>query len=322
MFEYIKINKNVFYYLVIVAFFLSFNKWDTVLIGITNLVFSIFYIILSYFIILIIFNLVASWYGLYISLDLVIAELKMLFSTRSMKFRQIYMFIIIYALIIIFLSFIFRNNLFLLLIFLIFITFFYYISLKNFLNKDKGLNITIIRRLNLSYIISIVISIISLGFLVPIIFSMKPIVIEYKRIGRNKNLEVSNNELIRIFLISMTIIWLIFSIIKYLASISPIIYGFTTYFFYFLLFFTYLSIIPLGIILSPFISVRSGYSYSNKFIGDILILSQTPFYLSSISILALLPIFSLIFNPIEIMVFISAIFFIIWIRKNFDSLAK
>jgi len=204
------------------------------------------------------------------------------------------------------------------------ILFFYnYIKqLKIKSSKKEQLNFTYIKRHNLSYIITIIISIITLGLFVPIIFSMKPIVIEYKRIGRSKNIEVRNDELLRIFLISTIILWIIYSSIKYISYYSPLLYGFVYYFFNFLFFFTYSSIIPIGILLSPLLSIRKGYTYPNKFIGDILILSSTPFYIASVVTIALLPIFSIIFNPIEVIIFSLAVFSVIWIRKQFDVLTK
>ncbi|BFI73437.1 hypothetical protein YN1_4240 [Nanoarchaeota archaeon] len=320
MFEYVKINRNIIYYLIIIGFFLSFNHWDNLFIGITNLFFAVIFSIIYYLIILIVFNFVSSFYGLYISLDFVIAELKILYYKFSKK--PYYYFLIF---ILIFLFFIFRHNLFVFIILSFIIIFFFYLFITNLDKKEKEkqqIGYTFIRRINMSYWISIIISIITFGFYVPIIFSMKPIVIEYKRLGKSKNLEVSNNEIIRIFLISMLILWIIFSSIKYLSSITSILYGFTTYFYYFLTFFTYTSIIPIGILLSPYISVSKGYYYTNKFIGDLLILSSTPFYISTIVVVSLLPIFSIIFNPFEVVIFSILIFTIIWVRKQFDVLTK
>jgi hypothetical protein len=162
----------------------------------------------------------------------------------------------------------------------------------------------------------------TLGLFVPVVLSMKPIIIEHKRLGKSKNIEVRNDELLRIFLLSTILLWIIYSSIKYISYYSTLLYGFVYYFFNFLFFFTYTSIIPIGILLSPYLSIRRGYVYSNKFIGDILILSNTPFYIASIVTIALLPIFSIIFTPLEVIIFSLAIFSIIWIRKQFDVLTK
>jgi len=321
MFEYIKIDRKIVYYLIIIGFFLSFNHWDNLFVGLANLFFSIIYTIISYFIFLFIFNLVSSFYGLYIYLDNVIAELKILFYKRESYAFFYYLLIILETI----LFFIFRNNLFVYVMVSFFVILFFYNYIKQLKiksSKSQQLNFTYIRRHNLSYIITIIISIITLGLFVPIIFSMKPIVIEYKRLGRSKNVEVRNDELLRIFLISTIILWIIYSSIKYISYYSTLLYGFVYYFFNFLFFFTYSSIIPIGILLSPFLSIRRGYVYSNKFIGDTLILSNTPFYLASIVTIALLPIFSIIFSPIEVIIFSLAIFSIIWIRKQFDVLTK
>jgi hypothetical protein len=321
MFEYIKIDRRIIYYLTIIGFFLSFNHWDNLFIGLSNLFFSVIYTIISYFIFLFIFNLVSSFYGLYIYLDNVIAELKILFYKRESYAFFYYLLIILEVI----LFFIFRHNLFVYVMISFFVILFFYNYIKQLKiksSKKEQLNFTYIRRHNLSYIITIIISIITLGLFVPIIFSMKPIVIEYKRIGRSKNIEVRNDELLRIFLISTIILWIIYSSIKYISYYSALLYGFVYYFFNFLFFFTYSSIIPIGILLSPFLSIRMGYTYPNKFIGDILILSSTPFYIASVVTIALLPIFSIIFNPIEVIIFSLAVFSIIWIRKQFDVLTK
>ena len=321
MFEYIKIDRRIVYYLIIIGFFLSFNHWDNLFIGLANLFFSIIYTIISYFIFLFIFNLVSSFYGLYIYLDNVIAELKILFYKREPYLFFYYLLIILEVI----LFFIFRYNLFVYVIISIFVILFFYNYIKQLkikISKKTELNFAYIRRHNLSYIITIIISIITLGLFVPVIFSMKPIVIEYKRLGRNKNIEVRNDELFRIFLFSTIILWIIYSSIKYISYYSTLLYGFVYYFFNFLFFFTYSSIIPVGILLSPYLSIRKGYVYSNKFIGDILILSNTPFYIASIVTIALLPIFSIIFSPIEVIIFSLAVFSIIWIRRQFDVLTK
>jgi hypothetical protein len=321
MFEYIKIDRRIIYYLIIIGFFLSFNHWDNLFIGLSNLFFSIIYTIISYFIFLFIFNLVSSFYGLYIYLDNVIVELKILLYKRESYAFFYYLLIILEVI----LFFIFRHNLFVYVMISFFVILFFYNYIKQLKiksSKKEQLNFTYIKRHNLSYIITIIISIITLGLFVPIIFSMKPIVIEYKRIGRSKNIEVRNDELLRIFLISTIILWIIYSSIKYISYYSPLLYGFIYYFFNFLFFFTYSSIIPIGILLSPYLSIRKGYTYSNKFIGDILILSSTPFYIASVVTVALLPIFSIIFNPIEVIIFSLAVFSVIWIRKQFDVLTK
>jgi len=321
MFEYIKIDRRIVYYLIIIGFFLSFNHWDNLFIGLANLFFSIIYTIISYFVFLFIFNLVSSFYGLYIYLDNVIAELKILFY-KIESYSFFYYLLIILEVI---LFFIFRYNLFVYIIISIFVILFFYNYIKQLKiksSKKTELNFAYIKRHNLSYIITIIISIITLGLFVPVIFSMKPIVIEYKRLGRNRNIEVRNDELLRIFLFSTIILWIIYSSIKYISYYSTLLYGFVYYFFNFLFFFTYSSIIPVGILLSPYLSIRRGYLYSNKFIGDILILSNTPFYIASIVTIALLPIFSIIFSPIEVIIFSLAVFSIIWIRRQFDVLTK
>jgi len=321
MFEYIKIDRRIIYYLIIVGFFLSFNHWDNLFIGLANLFFSVIYTIISYFILLFIFNLVSSFYGLYIYLDNVIAELKILFYKRE-SYAFFYYLLIILEII---LFFIFRYNLFVYVMVSFFVILFFYNYIKQLKiksSKTQQINFTYISRHNLSYIITIIVSIITLGLFVPIIFSMKPIVIEYKRLGRSKNIEVRNDELLRIFLFSTIMLWIIYSSIKYISYYSTLLYGFVYYFFNFLFFFTYSSIIPIGILLSPYLSIRKGYVYSNKFIGDILILSSTPFYIASVVTVALLPIFSILFNPIEVIIFSLAVFSVIWIRRQFDVLTK
>ncbi|MGC9079422.1 MAG: hypothetical protein ACP5G1_01650 [Nanopusillaceae archaeon] len=319
MFEYIKIDRNVVYYLIIVAFFLSFNSWYTIQLGIINLLFSIIFTFLSYLITLFIFNIVGSWYGLYINLPLVTAEIKKLIYPRENPLEKI--FIPIIALIILF--FLFNNDLFLLVVSYLLFLLFYRIYLERSKKEKKDtINITIAKRINLSYILTIFISLISFGYFVPIIFSLKPVIIEYKRIGRSRNLEVSNSELIRIVFISLLLLWIFYSYLKYFSTINPLLFGFTKYFFYYLFFFTYMSIIPLGMILSPYISIRRGYSYSNKFIGDILIISKLQFYIPMLITLSLLPIFSIIFNPIQVIIITFLIFSVIWLRKTFDAIVS
>jgi len=321
MFEYIKIDRRIIYYLIIVGFFLSFNHWDNLFIGLSNLFFSTIYTIISYFIFLFVFNLVSSFYGLYIYLDNVIAELKILFYKKE-SYTFFYYLLIILEII---LFFIFRYNLFVYVMISFFIILFFYNYIKQLKiksSKSEQLSFTYIKRHNLSYIITIIISILTLGLFIPVVFSMKPIIIEYKRLGRSKNIEVRNDELLRIFLFSTILLWIIYSSIKYISYYSTLLYGFVYYFFNFLFFFTYTSIIPIGILLSPYLSIRRGYVYSNKFIGDILILSNTPFYIASIVTIILLPIFSMIFTPLEVIIFSLAIFSIIWIRKQFDVLTK
>jgi len=321
MFEYIKIDRRIIYYLIIVGFFLSFNHWDNLFIGLSNLFFSTIYTIISYFIFLFVFNLVSSFYGLYIYLDNVIAELKISFYKKESYTFFYYLLIILE----IFLFFIFRYNLFLYVMISIFVILFFYNYIKQLKiksSKSEQLNFTYIKRHNLSYTITIIISILTLGLFIPVVFSMKPIITEYKRLGRSKNIEVRNDELLRIFLFSTIILWIIYSSIKYISYYSTLLYGFVYYFFNFLFFFTYTSIIPIGILLSPYLSIRRGYIYSNKFIGDILILSNTPFYIASIVTIALLPIFSIIFTPLEVIIFSLVIFSIIWIRKQFEVLTK
>ncbi|WP_231433956.1 hypothetical protein [Candidatus Nanopusillus massiliensis] len=132
---------------------------------------------------------------------------------------------------------------------------------------------------------------------------MKPIVVEYKRIGRSKNIEVRNDEIIMdIFDFYNNIMDNIF-INKIYIKLFSIIKWFCLLFLLFLIFlYIYINNTNRDIIIST-LQMRKGYTYPNKFIGDILILSTTPFYIASVLTIALLPIFSIIFNPIEVIIF-------------------
>lgn len=252
-------RKNILIYLILIGFLLSFNRWDSLEIGLYNLIFSIIFSIIFFFLIEYIFKIIGNYYGLDIELELL---------SISKKIRK------------------------------------YIFWKREFIEKTK--------KLSLSTIITSIVGFLSLGYIVPILFTIKPIIIESKRIGRSKNLEVGE-EIKRIIFFSFMFLWLIFSIIKYFSSFSIIIFGFIDYFYRFLMFFTYFSILPLQLLLLPIIN-KFGYEYDNMHIGDRLLASTTPFYVATVISILVLPILSLILDPISLIIIIAILYTITWLR--------
>ncbi len=300
MFDIIKIERTTIIYLILIGTFLSANKWFNLYMGIINTIFSIIYSIISFFIILVIFNLVASFYGLYINFNTINIERKYSYSIYNQPFSAL-----IYKI------FNKKTNLESPSISK------FNMGIIEYIYKSINLYVEVQKKINLSYLLTIILFILTIGFITPIIFSMNYIVIQSRRLGKSRSLEVQFSELIRIFFFSMIILWTLFSMLKYYSVISPIIYGFIEYFFYFLTYFTYFSIIPIGILLSPILTPK-GYSYKSKPIGDILLMSTKPFYVSLIIVVVLLPILSFFFPPILNIIFIMIIFPIIWLRLMFE----
>lgn len=182
----------------------------------------------------------------------------------------------------------------------------YVLLKKEFVERD--------RIIDFSYLFTIILGFITFGYIVPILFSINPIIIESKRIGKSKSLE-AGEEVKRIIFFGFLSLWVIFSIIKYFSQFSPILYGFTDYFFRFLLYLTYFSIIPWQLIFTPFIS-KYGYTYGNMDMGDRLFVSTDSFLLGVTISLLFIPIFSLFLDPITTLLLSLLIYGIIWLRYS------
>lgn len=170
------------------------------------------------------------------------------------------------------------------------------------------------QKIGISFIITGFIGILTLGRFVPMIFGLKPIVIESKRIGKSKNLEVSIGELNKIIFLSIIFLWIIASTLKYFSPYSAILDGFLMYFSRFLIFFTYSSIIPWNYLLAGILGLKLGYNFNNRSIGDNLFTSLTRFYFASSITVSIVPILFLILDPISSLIISIAIFSAIWIR--------
>lgn len=261
------LSKKIILYLIILAFFLSFDKWDTLLIGLSNLFFAILYTIFTFVILKWVYYIVASYFGLVIDFDLIEIE-------KSIK---------------------------------------YYDHFKKEVVEKK-------KRYNLSYILTIILGILSAGYLLPIILSPDFIIIESKRLGKSKNIEVTYSEKAKIVFLSTIFIWIIFSIIKYLTSLGPIFAGLTYYMYKFLFYYTISSIIPFCLILTPIISSKLKYKYLKISIGDNYFMTRKPFLIASTITLLFLAIFSLILHPILLFFAAIIIYSVIWLRKYVESI--
>lgn len=261
------LNKNIFLYLIIIAFFLSFHKWDNLFTGISNFLFSIIYVVVSFLLIKIIFNTISSLYGITCEFDVIYIE----------KAKKYY----------------------------------------DFSKKDTR---EVKKRYNFSYILTFLIGILSAGFLLPILLSLDFIVIESKRLGKSKYINVTYSEKAKIIFLSLITAWILFSIIKYLSSIGSIFYGFIYYLHKFLLYYTISSIIPFCFILSPIISSKMEYKYLKTSIGDIFLLTKKPFLIASTSVLLFLSVFSIVLDPILLILISFIIYLVVWLRKTAETI--
>jgi len=261
------IKKEILIYLFIISFFLSFNKYDTLLMGITNLFFSFISSLIAYFLILYVYSLISSYYGIVVDFGLITAE-------KEIKK--------------------------------------YDYSKKEVVSSKK--------RLNISYILTFLFGFLSAGYLTPIILSLNTIVIESKRIGKAKGLDVSFEEKTKIIFIGNLIIWVIFSIIRYFAGLSVVLEGIIDYLFKFLFYYTIFSILPIAFILIPIISEKMGYNFKSISVGDNFIYTKNPFLIASSITIIFLPIFSLFLHPFFVIILSLITYSVIWLREYAKSI--
>ncbi|MEM1687854.1 MAG: hypothetical protein QW483_00755 [Nanopusillaceae archaeon] len=261
------LDKKIILYLAIIAFFLSFDKWDSIFIGISNFIFSLVYTIVAFTILKLVYSLVSSYYGLFV-------DFKLLEIEKSIKT---------------------------------------YNHIKKEIVEKK-------KRINLSYVLTLIFSFLSAGFLIPILFSLDFLVIESKRLGKSKNLEVTYSEKAKIIFLSTIFVWIIFSILKYLSFFGTIFVGFAYYTYKFLFYYTVSSIIPFCLILTPLISSKMGYKYLRISIGDIYLMTKKPFLVASTITLLFLSIFSLIIHPILLLLASIIIYGVFWLRKYAETI--
>jgi len=261
------IKKEMLIYLFIISFFLSFNKYDTLLIGITNLLFSFISCIIGYLLILYIYSLISSYYGLIIDFGLVEAEKE--------------------------------------------------IKKYDYFKKEV---ISYKKKLNISYILTLLLGFLSAGYFTPVVFSLNTIIIESKRIGKTKRPGVSFEEKTKIIFIGTLIVWIIFSIIKYFTNLSVILEGIINYLFKFLFYYTISSVLPISFALIPIISEKWGYTFKSISIGDNFIYTKNPFLIASSITLIFLPMFSIFLHPILVIILSLIIYSVIWLRKYAESI--
>jgi len=169
----------------------------------------------------------------------------------------------------------------------------------------------------LNYILTILFGLITNGLLYPINVSLRFIVIESKRIGKSKSLDPSFGEKIRIIFFSIFGMWLIYTVLKYVSWLNPVISAYAFYTYKFLLIFTISSIIPFGMILAPLVVKKFGYEFTTNFIGDLLIFSNRPTYAALVFTLIFLPIFSIFLDPVLFSVFVTIIYSVVWLRTKY-----
>ncbi|RIB35590.1 MAG: hypothetical protein BXU00_00595 [Candidatus Nanoclepta minutus] len=260
------INKKMLIYLFIIAFFLSFNKYDTLLIGIYNLLFSFLSSIISYLLILYVYRIVSFYYGILPDFSLIEIEKE--------------------------------------------------IKKYDYFKKEI---VTSKKTVNLSYLLTLLFGFLSSGYAIPILLSLNTIIIESRRIGKSKNIDVSFEEKTKIIFLGTLITWIIFSIIKYLSSLSLIIEGILEYMFKFLLYYTITSILPICFFLIPLISEKMKYSFKSISIGDNFIYTKNPFLIASSITLLFLPFLSIFLNPILVIILSLITYSIVWLRKYAET---
>ncbi|MEM4511435.1 MAG: hypothetical protein QXD25_01330 [Nanopusillaceae archaeon] len=259
------LNKKIILYLIILAFFFSFDKWYTLEIGLFNFIFASIYAIIAFIILKATYNLIASYYGLIIDFDLLEIE-KIIRRYDHIK--------------------------------------------KEIIEKKK--------KYNLSYILTFIIGFLSAGYIIPILFSLDFIVIESKRLGKSKSLEVTYSEKAKIIFLSTIFVWILFSILKYLSSFGAILFGFVHYMYKFVFYYTISSIIPFCLVLTQILS-KIGYKYLKISIGDTYLMTKKPFLIASTITLLFLSIFSLILHPV-LLIFASIIIYsVVWLRKYAET---
>lgn len=258
--------KKIILYLIILAFFLSFDKWYTIEIGLLNFIFASIYAIIAFIILKAAYNLIASYYGLVVDFDLLEIE------KTIKKYDHIK---------------------------------------KEVIEKKK--------KHNLSYFLTFIIGFLSAGYIIPILFSLDFIVIESKRLGKSKSLDITYSEKAKIVFLSTIFVWILFSILKYLSSFGAILFGFVHYMYKFLFYYTISSIIPFCLVLTKILS-KMGYRYLKISIGDIYLMTKKPFLIASTITLLFLSIFSLILHPL-LLIFASIIIYsVVWLRKYVETI--
>jgi len=261
------IKKELLIYLFIIAFFLSFNRYDTPIIGLVNLFFAFISTTIGYILVLYTYRLVSSYYGLIVDFSLIEAE-------KEIKK--------------------------------------YDYSKKDIISHK--------RKINISYILTLLLGFLSAGYFIPIVLSLNTVVVESKRLGKAKSLDVSFEEKTKIIFIGTLTFWVIFSSIKYLASLSVLLEGVTDYLFRFLFYYTISSILPITLVLIPIVVEKMGYSFKSISIGDNFIYTKKPFLIASSITLIFLPIFSIIFDPILVIILSLVVYSIIWLRKYVETI--
>jgi len=188
-------------------------------------------------------------------------------------------------------------------------------EVKKFSHKIKEIIVSE-KSIPIDYLITLFFGIATSGFVFPVLLSIKSSVIESKRIGKTKNYDLTFKERNSVIIYSIISMWILFSIIKNLLFLSPIIQAYVSFTFHFLTMFTWSCITPFNLFLS-YIVDKMGYEFTNISIGDILLISATPYYKAVIFSLMVLPILGILLDPFSLLIIEAIIFSIVWSREKF-----
>ncbi len=174
------------------------------------------------------------------------------------------------------------------------------------------------RKVPLGFIIMIIFGIVTSGYIFPITsFSFNFSQIETKRVGRGE--EITFSERIKIVSYSIIVLWIIFSTIKYFFGMNPAISAIIAYMYHALALLTFTVVIPWDFLLSYVVLEKLSADYTTMSFGDLMLFSETPYYKGLIIALILLPILSLVLDPISMLIISYIIGFYVWIREKYQS---
>jgi hypothetical protein len=175
------------------------------------------------------------------------------------------------------------------------------------------------KKMPLDFIATLLLGLATSGFVFPVMLTAKFSTIEAKRIGKTEDLEIKYAEKGRIIIFGIVILWLLFSIIKTVSFLNPVVQAYISFTYHFIAMLTWSALTPFNLLLSYLLVERFGYEFTGISLGDILIFSKTPYYKAVIASLVFLPIVGVLLDPFSLLIIILAIFSLVWSREKFKE---
>ena len=175
------------------------------------------------------------------------------------------------------------------------------------------------RAMPLDYILTLLFGFATSGVVFPIPLSLKASVVESKRIGKTENYEVRFEERNKIVIFSIVSLWVLFSIVRNLSHVNPVVQAYVSFTFHFLAMLTWSCLTPFNLLLSYVLTEKLGWEFTGVSVGDTLLISKTAYYKAVLCSLVILPILGALLDPFSLLIVVLAIFSLVWGREKFKE---